>query len=140
MKNWYGSAGICINEKGQLLMVLQGKPEEEKVWSIPSGGKEDEETFDECCIREIKEETGYDVRIVKPLFTKEGITYGINVEVHYYEVEVIGGAAQINDPDHLIYEISWKTAEDISDLELSFPEDRKLLIDFINDKKKKIEA
>ncbi|PFL57217.1 hypothetical protein COJ27_29910 [Bacillus cereus] len=37
-------------------MVLQGKTEEKKVWAIPSGGKE-QEAFDACCIREIKEET-----------------------------------------------------------------------------------
>ncbi|WP_257469196.1 MULTISPECIES: hypothetical protein [Bacillaceae] len=28
MKEWFGSSGLCINDNGQLLMVLQGKPEE----------------------------------------------------------------------------------------------------------------
>ncbi|PFM45737.1 hypothetical protein COC59_24845 [Bacillus cereus] len=50
--------GVCINESGQLLMVLQGKPEKKKMWSIPSGGKEQRETLEECCIREIKEKNG----------------------------------------------------------------------------------
>lgn len=72
-------------------MVLQGKPDEEKVWSIPSGGKEGNESFEECCIREIKEETGYDVKVIKPIFIKNGSSFGIDVEVHYFEVEVIGG-------------------------------------------------
>ncbi|MEK5115068.1 NUDIX hydrolase [Bacillus sp. FSL R5-0677] len=39
-------------------MVLQGKPEKKKMWSIPSGGKEQRETLEECCIREIKEKNG----------------------------------------------------------------------------------
>lgn len=56
--------GVCINESGQLLMVLQGKPEKKKMWSIPSGGKEQRETLEECCIREIKEKTGYTVEIL----------------------------------------------------------------------------
>ena len=30
MQQWFGSSGVCINEHGQLLMVLQGKPEEKK--------------------------------------------------------------------------------------------------------------
>ncbi len=30
MNKWTGSAGICINEEGKLLMVLQGAPDEEK--------------------------------------------------------------------------------------------------------------
>jgi hypothetical protein len=30
MQKWFGSSGVCINENGELLMVLQGKPEEDK--------------------------------------------------------------------------------------------------------------
>ena len=30
-------------------MVLQGKEEEEKRWSVPSGGLEKGETLEECC-------------------------------------------------------------------------------------------
>jgi ADP-ribose pyrophosphatase YjhB (NUDIX family) len=51
VEKWVGSSGICINENGQLLMVLQGKPEEKKTWSVPSGGKETNESFEECCER-----------------------------------------------------------------------------------------
>ncbi|WP_156137709.1 MULTISPECIES: NUDIX domain-containing protein [unclassified Bacillus (in: firmicutes)] len=47
-------------------MILQGNPEEKKMWSIPSGGKE-QEAFEEYCIRKIKEETGYTVEIVEEL-------------------------------------------------------------------------
>lgn len=30
MNKWSGSSAVCINEKGQVLMVLQGTPEEIK--------------------------------------------------------------------------------------------------------------
>lgn len=134
MAKWFGSAGVCVNENGQMLLVLQGKPNEKKVWSVPSGAKKANETFEECCMREIKEETGYDVRVIKPLFKKIGTTNGIDVEVLYFEVEVIGGEANIQDPDGLIYEIAWKSIDEIKDIELSFPEDRQFLIDFIKEK------
>ncbi|WP_275667952.1 NUDIX hydrolase [Paenibacillus oryzisoli] len=39
MNPWVGAAAICNNSDRQLLMVLQGKPEEEKRWSVPSGEK-----------------------------------------------------------------------------------------------------
>lgn len=61
-------------------MVKQGTPEEEKVGSVPSGGKEANETLEECCIREIQEETGYEVIIILPLFVKSND----DVEVHYF--------------------------------------------------------
>ncbi|UPM53569.1 NUDIX hydrolase [Gottfriedia acidiceleris] len=134
MQKWIGATGICINRKGQVLMVLQGKPNEQKLWATPSGGLEQNESIAECCIREVLEETGYEVEIIKQLFIKEGISYGFQVEVHYFEIRIIGGNAKIQDPDQLIYEIAWKSADEILELELSFPEDRNLLIDLINKK------
>lgn len=134
MKNWSGAAGICINNHGEILMVKQGLPEEEKRWSIPSGGKEANETYEACCIREMSEETGYDVQIVKALFVKEIVEQGIDVKVQYFEVEIIGGMLEIQDPDHLIHEVSWKSADEIERLALSYEGDRVFLLDFIHGK------
>lgn len=131
MQKWYGSAGVCINEHKEVLMVRQGKPEEEKVWTVPSGELEKKESFEACCVREIREETGYEVEVVAPLKVKQGTTYGINVEVHYFEVSVVGGRPQIQDPDNLIHEIAWKSAEELKELKLSFPEDRHYLLELI---------
>ncbi|WP_307189997.1 NUDIX hydrolase [Geomicrobium sp. JCM 19038] len=110
MKKWLGSSGVCINQDGQLLMVLQGRPAENKTWSIPSGGKEQEETFEECCIREVKEETGYTVEVVEKLKVKQRTYEQINVavEAHYFLVKVVGGKRNFQDPDNLIYDIAWK--------------------------------
>jgi ADP-ribose pyrophosphatase YjhB (NUDIX family) len=131
MQKWYGSAGVCFNEKKEILMVLQGKPDEEKVWTVPSGGLEKKESFEECCVREFREETGYEVEVVTPLKVKKGTTYGIDVEVHYFEVRVVGGTPQIQDPDNLIHEIAWKNAKDLTDVKLSFPEDRHYLLELM---------
>ncbi|MGY0694430.1 NUDIX hydrolase [Virgibacillus sp. FSP13] len=131
MKKWFGSAGVCVHEKSQILMVKQGRPKEKRLWSIPSGGKELNETFEVCCIREIREETGYDVSVVRPLFVKECAEFGVEIEIHYFEVKLDGGEAMIQDPDSLIYAIDWKSFDEIDELELSFPEDRKFLLDFL---------
>lgn len=114
-------------------MVLQGKPDEKKTWSIPSGGRENNESFEECCIREIEEETGYKVKIVKELQVKKG-SYeeaNISIEVHYFLVELVGGTKTIQDPDNLIYEIDWKSLDEIHELELTFPEDRNVLREYL---------
>ncbi len=134
MEKWIGATGICINRKGQILMVLQGKPDEQKLWATPSGGLEQNESVEDCCKRELLEETGYEVEVIKQLFIKEGISFGFQVEVHFFEVRIIGGNAKIQDPDQLIYDIAWKSAEELLKLELNFPEDRNLLIDLINKK------
>jgi ADP-ribose pyrophosphatase YjhB (NUDIX family) len=138
MQKWFGSSGVCINENGELLMVLQGKPEEKKMWSVPSGGKENNETFEECCVREIEEETGYEVEIVEEIKVKTGSYEELNAsfEVHYFLVKNVGGKRNIQDPDNLIYDIAWKNVEELKTLELSFPEDRDFLIDYITKKYK----
>lgn len=116
---------LCYRKK--VLMVLQGTTDEPKRWSVPSGSLEEGETFEECCVREIREETGYNVEIIRPISKKES-QYG---EAKYFEVKITGGKAKIQDPDNLIYDIAWKSAEEIENLDLSFPEDKNFLIDYI---------
>lgn len=118
---WTGAAAVCVNREGQVLMVLQGKPEEEKTWSVPSGGKEPGETYEECCLREVKEETGYNVKIMNPMFIK-------NNQVHYFRVEIVGGSPCIQDPDQLIYDIAWMSRDELKVLRLTYAEDRQMLI------------
>lgn len=134
MQEWYGASGVCINDKGQLLMVLQGKPDEQKTWSIPSGGKEVGESFEECILREVEEETGYKVEIVKELQVKKGIHQDLNIsfEARYFLVNLVGGTKTIQDPDNLIYDIDWHSINEIQQLELTFPEDREILIEYIS--------
>ncbi|MFC7363602.1 MULTISPECIES: NUDIX hydrolase [Bhargavaea] len=124
IKMWKGAAAVCLDEEGRLLMVLQGTPEEEKKWAVPSGGKEAGETFESCCLRELKEETGYEGKVLRPLFVKSDGA----VEVRYFEVAITGGRMEICDPDELIHEIGWKEKEEVGTLELSFPEDRPFLL------------
>ncbi|WP_409272156.1 NUDIX hydrolase [Neobacillus sp. SCS-31] len=128
MLKWAGAAGICINEQGNILMVLQGKPEEVKKWSVPSGGVEEGESFRECCRREFQEETGFLVEVLDEVKVKKGTYEGFLVEVRYFIVKIVGGNRKIQDPDNLIWDISWKSKEDLATLDLSFPEDRDFLL------------
>lgn len=121
---WTGSAAVCINARNEILMVLQGKPEEEKSWSVPSGGRFPGESYEDCCRREAFEETGYIVEPIAEIFIKNNV-------VHYFRVEVVGGEAVIQDPDELIHDIAWKSIDEVRKLELSFEEDREFIINIM---------
>lgn len=55
-------SGACItNENGELL--LQKRNSKEDIWGIPGGAVEIGESIEESAIREVKEETGLDIRI-----------------------------------------------------------------------------
>jgi len=134
MFKWKGAAGVCINESNQLLMVLQAAPEEEPKWTVPSGGLEGNETFEECCVREFEEETGLNVEVISNLQDKNALNeeFGIETEMKYFQVKVISGELTVKDPDELILQVAWKTVDEIDQLLMSYPEDVEFLKELMN--------
>ncbi len=127
---WKGSAAVCIRDQ-KVLMVQQGKPDERKLWTIPSGEKSGNETYEACCLRELEEETGYKGVIQCFLFRKEGQSFGIDVTVHYFFVDITGGERMIQDPDGLIHDIKWMSLKELHGIDLTFPEDLAFLSEYI---------
>lgn len=88
-KTWVTARGIVTN--GTKLLISH----EENVdcYSVPGGGVEAEESPEECCVREIAEETGYTVHPVR-LFLIVKEYYGEYLFVHhYYDCEIVGQTA-----------------------------------------------
>ncbi len=133
MSNWKGAAAICINENNELLMVAQEKPNHPELWSVPSGGLEGGETFEECCVREVLEETGYEVEILGQVHEYDTVTYGVDVHIKYFAVQLVGGEKKLQDPDNLIVDVAWKPAAKMDDLFMLFEEERKILLRYIED-------
>ena len=91
-KERIGCRGIIIKDS-QILLVHELKND---LFMIPGGGHEPGETLEECCIRELQEETGY---VVKPC--KEGAFLQLNEFYeeykyigYYYTCEIIGTATK----------------------------------------------
>lgn len=55
--------GLIINSKGKILIAHNNN-----TYQLPGGHKDDEETIDECIVREIKEETGIDLEVTEGPF------------------------------------------------------------------------
>ncbi|CAG7652746.1 RNA pyrophosphohydrolase [Paenibacillus solanacearum] len=100
------SQGIIIKDN-KVLMVRQYVERGDIVWNFPGGGINNNESPEEACIRELKEETGYEVMIEK-LINKTG-------EKYTYKAKIIGGELELNkenpDNDDLI-DIDWVSLED----------------------------
>ncbi|WP_404452029.1 hypothetical protein [Virgibacillus necropolis] len=54
----------------------------------------------------------------------------ISFEDHYFLVRLVVGERKIQDPDNLIYDIAWKSASQLKDLDLTYPEDREFLTQY----------
>lgn len=63
-KNPVPAAGGFIVKDGKVLLVRRKYPPREGYWSFPAGFMEWGETPADCCIREVKEETGLEVEAV----------------------------------------------------------------------------
>ncbi|MGD6803660.1 NUDIX hydrolase [Rossellomorea aquimaris] len=124
MKEWRGAAAICLNEKQEIL-VVRGMGTD--IWSVPSGGIEAGESPEECCIRELKEETGCEVEIIRELKVKQTEIKGIAVTIYYFLVDITGGKLEVDDPDLNIEEACWKSFEEFESLPQMYPEDLPLI-------------
>lgn len=62
------SCGGVVFYKGKVLVVRMKNLKGKKIWTFPKGHIEPHEKRRETAIREVKEETGYDCGILKPLF------------------------------------------------------------------------
>ncbi len=58
---------VIVNSNGEVLVTQRDDPSTPIIhlkWQLPGGGKEKNETLEETCIREAKEETGLTVKLV----------------------------------------------------------------------------
>ena len=93
-----GVAGVVIYEH-QVLLIRRGQPPLEGAWSIPGGALELGETVADGVRRELREETGLEVRVSTLIEVFERIEPGIGSTPRYHYVvldylcERIGGEA-----------------------------------------------
>ena len=119
MKRIVSRGIIFIDDKVVLLKRI--RKENDKYlhyYAIPGGGVEKDESLEEACIREIKEEVSLDVTIDKYLGVEE---YDKGI-VHYYKVNYLGGEPILggeekehNNPDNY-YEVSLINIKDLDNI------------------------
>ncbi|WP_214702061.1 MULTISPECIES: NUDIX hydrolase [unclassified Exiguobacterium] len=123
MKQWRGSAALCINEEKEVLLV---KNRDIQQWSLPSGGLEDGETLEQCCQREVLEETGYRISVNQRLHIKRTIISNFQVETHYF-LATCEERVETARIDSDIEEVNWWSLQELERLDHAFPEDLELI-------------
>ena len=103
--------GSGILEKGGKFLLVNAKRGTPKgLWNNPGGRLDAGESIEECAKREVREETGLNVKI------KRLIAVFIYNDVHkyIYETEILGGELKI--PEEEIKDAKWFTMDEIKKL------------------------
>jgi 8-oxo-dGTP pyrophosphatase MutT (NUDIX family) len=108
----FSAGGVLLRGSTHGPEVLLGRRRRERdgaTWSLPKGTPDGDETPEQTAVREVREETGLEVRILDSVgdihyrFTRGG--QRIEKTVHYYLMEVTGG--DIADHDQEFDEVRW---------------------------------
>jgi len=92
LKNYKISCRSVVEKDGKILTVYFNKTDH---YNLPGGGCEKDETLDACCIRETKEETGYDVKIQAQTITVLEYYPDSTWETHYFRCHLVSN--KVND-------------------------------------------
>ena len=76
------TAAFIVNDKNELLVVKRGKEPAKGTLDLPGGFVDMDETAEEGMTREIREETGLDVRNIKYLFSVPNIYRYSGIDIH----------------------------------------------------------
>lgn len=114
-----GTYAFVLNANDELLMIIDEKSGQ---WELPGGGLDIGEEIFESVVREVKEETGYDVKVKNehPIAVEKEMAYYISDKkyVHginfFFECELKSerqGSQNFDETENIL-EVSWVSKED----------------------------
>jgi 8-oxo-dGTP pyrophosphatase MutT (NUDIX family) len=125
------AGGLVIRFVGEAAQLVVGKRQrnrDEVTWTLPKGTPIPRETREETALREVREETGLEVRIIRPF---DDIAYTfvqgrtrIAKTVHYFLMVPTGG--DLERHDHEFAEVRWIGFDEAATL-LTFETERALV-------------
>ena len=99
-----GSSCVVVNNKEEILLVLR---EDFRIWALPGGGVEPDETWEQAAVRETLEETGYQVEIMQYIgeYWRPQMSQGHGDLRHVFLARAIGGTPAPHDKESI--DVRW---------------------------------
>lgn len=105
-------AGVVIKKDGKYLLVQEKQPKAFGLCNFPAGRVDVGDTIEQTAIKEAKEETGYDVELMKKL---DIFQESADKEVrHAFTAKIIGG--DLKYPEDEILDVRWFSFKEIQEM------------------------
>ncbi|GLW07274.1 NUDIX hydrolase [Microtetraspora sp. NBRC 13810] len=105
-----GVSGVVRDPEGRVLLLRHRLWPEGRQWGLPTGYAKRSETFEDTVAREVREETGLEVKVGRLIRLQSG--FRLRMEVAY-EAEFVRGEIRI-DPLEIL-EARWVSPHDLPD-------------------------
>ena len=103
------AGGVVVRGSGEGLEVVVAGREADRTWVFPKGTPDGGETIEQTALREVREESGLDVSIVRPIGTIEywfaAPGERVHKLVHFFLMTAHGG--DLSRHDHEYDEVRW---------------------------------
>lgn len=90
------SAGALIEQDRRLLLVRHVLPGKYDFWVAPGGGVQAEESLEQAAAREVREETGLEVRVGQLAYIEEFHSPHTRHVKFWFLAEVLGGSLSVD--------------------------------------------
>lgn len=105
-------AGVVIKKDNKYLLLQEKQPKAYMLWNFPAGRVDVGESLEETAIRETKEESGYDVELIREI--KIFHEKSTSVVKHVFEAKIIGG--ELKFPEDEMLDAKWFSFDEIKQM------------------------
>ena len=108
------AGGVVVRGSGERLEVVLAGRDSDRTWVFPKGTPEAGESVEDTALREVSEETGLEVEIVRPIgqieywFAVPG--QRVHKVVHFFLMRAVGG--DVSRHDHEYDEVRWMPVDE----------------------------
>ncbi len=109
-------AGCLVEKDGKYLLIKEAEKKHYDQYNLPGGAVEEGETIQDAAIREVKEETGYDVELTGALPIQTILRDNQTIYKFLFVARIVGGSMEERD-NREVLGVEWLSKEDLKSLE-----------------------
>lgn len=125
---WIGGVRVIIFDDKRRILLVKQSHEGRDIWMVPGGGIEDGESAAQAAVREVREETGLDIEVLRMIWHVEEVSERGQRFVNFFTARITGGTLELGadpefDEDHqVLREVRFMTRDEVQNIENIYPE------------------